>query len=288
MASVAEIDGLTISSGSALLLDTYTNATAAYSVRLLRTAYTGPCMRVRRISDDVEADVGFDSNNEFGLTSPISNTSDAQSYTDFADFVDHTGTPTDGLVRFWYDQSTVGRDAGMATNTRQPQIYDAVNGIIKDNGKPCIQPQATNEFLDINNTGVSGTYDKTMFMVLRASKTLVSPLAGPNNAYVLLAHENSSTTIIEQSVGGADYRLDGATYTTTNRGDLWDEVSPALVLASVLVGSDILTWSVLGSSFSSINWYQSSEMVFFDDDEFNSGNLGGIESNIATAFGITI
>lgn len=285
--NVAEFDGLTVTEPSALLLDTYTNASAAYSVRLLRTAYTGPCMRVRRIIDDVEADVGFDSNNEFGLTSPISNTSDAQSYTDFADFVDHTGTPTDGLVRFWYDQSTVGRDAGMATNTRQPQIYDAVNGIIKDNGRPCIQPQATNEFLDIDNTGVT-TYDKTMFMVLRASKNLVSPVAGSNNAYVLLAQENSTTTIVDQSVGGADYRLDGASYTTTNRGDLWDEVSPALVLASVLVGSNILRWFVLGSTFSSINWYQSSEMVFFDDDEFNSGNLGGIESNIATAFGITI
>jgi len=287
-ASILDIDGVAVPSAAALLLDTYTNATAAYSVRLLRTAYTGPCMRVRRIIDDVEADVGFDSNNEFGLTSPISNTSDGQSYTDFADFVDHTGTPTDGLVRFWYDQSTNGRDAGMATNTRQPQIYDAANGIIEDNGNPCIQPQAVNEFLDIDNTGSPTVYDKTMFMVVRATDTLVSPLGASGNGYVLIAHQNSTVTIIDQSVGGADYRLDGATYTTTDRGDLYDEVSPAPVLASVLVGSNIIRWFVLGSTFSSVSWYQCSEMVFFDDDEFNSGNLGGIESNIATAFGITI
>ena len=285
-ASISTIDGITVPSAT-LLLDTYTNSTGAWSVRLLRTLYTGPCMRVRRISDDVEADVGFDSNNEFGLTSPISNTSDGLSYTDFADFVDHTGTPTDGMVRFWYDQSTEGRDAGMATKTRQCQIYDAVNGIIEDNGHPCIQPQAVNEFLDIDNTGVT-VFDKTMFMVVRATQTLVSPLGGSNNSYVLIAHQNSTSTIIDQSVDGADYRLDGATYTTTTRGDLYDEVSPAPVLASVLIGRNIQQWTVLGSTFSSVSWYQCSEMVFFDDDEFTSGNLSGIESNIATNFGITI
>jgi hypothetical protein len=119
----------------------------AYSVRLLDTAvgvptYTGPCMRVRRASDNVEADVGFDSNDEFGLTSPITNTSDAQSYTDFADFVDHTGTPTDGFVRFWYDQSSNGVDAGQATSGSQPQIYDSATGILEDgsvgNEKPAL------------------------------------------------------------------------------------------------------------------------------------------------------
>lgn len=119
-------------------LDAYP-ATAAYSVRLLRTAYTGDCMRVRRASDNVEADVGFDSNNEFGLTSPISNTSDAQSYTDFADFVDHTGTPTDAFCRWWYDQSGNANDAGQSTPGSQPQIYDATTGLITENAKPALQ-----------------------------------------------------------------------------------------------------------------------------------------------------
>ena len=41
------------------LLDTYPNAAAAYSVRLLRTAYTGSAIRVRRSSDNAEQDIGF-------------------------------------------------------------------------------------------------------------------------------------------------------------------------------------------------------------------------------------
>ena len=44
------------------LLDTYSGAAAAYSVRKVRTAYTGPCIRVRRSSDNAEQDIGFLSN----------------------------------------------------------------------------------------------------------------------------------------------------------------------------------------------------------------------------------
>ena len=87
-------------------------------------------MRVRRASDNVEADVGF-SAGELKLTSPISNTSDSLSYTDLADFVDHTGTPTDAFVRTWYDQSGNSVDAEQSTAGLQPKIYDATTGLIE-------------------------------------------------------------------------------------------------------------------------------------------------------------
>lgn len=44
---------------SPLLLDTYTGAAVAYSLRQLRTAYTGPAIRVRRSSDNAEQDINF-------------------------------------------------------------------------------------------------------------------------------------------------------------------------------------------------------------------------------------
>ena len=140
-ADIANFNGLTIPSAAGLLLDTYTGAAAAYSVRRLRTAYTGAIMRVRRDSDNVEANVGFDSNNELSLTSPISNTSDSQTYTDFADFVDHTGTPANGFVRKWYDQAS-SNDTGQTTATNQPKIYDSSTGLIEKgsvgNEKPAL------------------------------------------------------------------------------------------------------------------------------------------------------
>ncbi len=45
--------------GASLLLDTYTGAAVAYSLRQLRTAYTGAAIRVRRSSDNAEQDINF-------------------------------------------------------------------------------------------------------------------------------------------------------------------------------------------------------------------------------------
>jgi len=139
-ASILDIDGVAVPSAVGA-------PAAAYSVRLLGSAvgissYTGDCMRVRRASDNVEADVAFDAG-ELKLTSAISNTSDAQSYTDFADFVDHTGTPTNAFVRTWYDQSGNAYDAGQSTAASQPKIYDSTTGLIEEgsagNEKPALE-----------------------------------------------------------------------------------------------------------------------------------------------------
>jgi hypothetical protein len=48
---------------SPLILDTYPNAAVAYSLRKLRTAYTGAAIRVRRSSDNAEQDINFVSGN---------------------------------------------------------------------------------------------------------------------------------------------------------------------------------------------------------------------------------
>lgn len=45
-----------------LLLDTYSGSAAAYSLRLLRTDYSGNAIRVRRESDNQEQDIGFANN----------------------------------------------------------------------------------------------------------------------------------------------------------------------------------------------------------------------------------
>ena len=42
------------------LLDKYPDAAAAYGLRLLRSAYLGPAIRVRRASDNAEKDIYFD------------------------------------------------------------------------------------------------------------------------------------------------------------------------------------------------------------------------------------
>ena len=103
-----------------LLLDTYTGAAAAYSVRLLDKDYTGNCMRIRRASDDAETDIGFDSSGDL----------------DTASIASHCGASA-GYVVTWYDQSGNSNDATQSTASAQPQIYNGT-AVITENGKPCL------------------------------------------------------------------------------------------------------------------------------------------------------
>ncbi len=110
------------------LLDTYTGAAAAYSLRKLRTAYSGSAIRVRRASDNTEQDIGF---NVFGELDTVS----------LASFC----SGTDGFVRTFYDQSGNGRDFAQTNTANQPKIYDGTTGVVIDNAKPAMEFDGAND-----------------------------------------------------------------------------------------------------------------------------------------------
>jgi hypothetical protein len=85
-------------SGWSLLLDLYPSAAVAYSLRKLRTAYTGSAIRVRRSSDNTEQDIGF-----------VGRGLDTTALLTFCGV-------GDGFVKTWYDQS------GNANNAIQQQL----------------------------------------------------------------------------------------------------------------------------------------------------------------------
>jgi hypothetical protein len=114
--------------GTPPLLDLYPTAAAAYSVRKLRTAYTGSAIRVRRSSDNTEQNIGF-----------VSGQLDTATLTTFC-------SGTNGFVTTWYDQSGNGINATNPTAANQPQIVSS-GSIILQNGKPTIQGDGTNYFL---------------------------------------------------------------------------------------------------------------------------------------------
>jgi hypothetical protein len=114
------------------LLDDYPSAAAAYSLRKLRTAYTGSAIRVRRaVGSPSEKDIGF-VNNELDV-------SDLQSFC----------SGTDGFVQTWYDQSGNGRNATQTTAANQPQIVSS-GSVISENGKPSLQFDGSNDSLNFN------------------------------------------------------------------------------------------------------------------------------------------
>ena len=141
---------------SGLLLDTYSIVGAAYSLRKLRSAYTGYCIRVSRISDNTTQDIGFTSDGSLDTTALTS-------------FV---GLST-GLVTIWYDQSTSGYNAVPYGILNLPIIVNA-GTLVTLNGKvglsfPGSHGLAGNGGSPCPNIMTSGLY--SLFMVGNALDT---------------------------------------------------------------------------------------------------------------------
>jgi hypothetical protein len=113
-----------------LLLDLFPNASVAYSLRKLRTAYSGSAIRVRRSSDNTEQDIGF-----------VGGDLDTASLLTFCG-------AGNGFVTTWYDQSGNANNATQATAGSQPQIVNS-GSILTVNGKPNIN--ANSKFLSANS-----------------------------------------------------------------------------------------------------------------------------------------
>ena len=113
------------------LLDTYTGAAAAYSLRWLNTDYAGAAIRVRRASDNAEQDIGFTPSGDLDTTA-------------LATFC----SGTDGFVKTWYSQ-TGSNDATQTTTSAQPKIYDSSTGVVTEgtagNEKPALQFDGSND-----------------------------------------------------------------------------------------------------------------------------------------------
>ncbi len=100
------------------LLDQYPGAAAAYSLRNLVGTSNPAVVRVRRDSDNSEAD--------FTATEVSDGT--------LATWV---GAGNDGFVRTWYDQSGNGNDAAQTTTSSQPKIVNA-GAVLLNSDKPTI------------------------------------------------------------------------------------------------------------------------------------------------------
>ena len=100
---------------SALILDTYSGAAVAYSLRKLSNTYSGSVIRVRRSSDNTEQNIGFAADGNL----------DTVALTSFVG-------AGNGFVTTWYDQGGNGRNLVQTTSTRQPQIV--ASGVVSTTG----------------------------------------------------------------------------------------------------------------------------------------------------------
>jgi hypothetical protein len=129
---------LTVTSSASFLLDLYPNAAAAYSLRKLRTAYTGNAIRVRRSiipsGQPSEQDIGF-----------VAGELDTVSLLAFCGV-------GNGFVTTWYDQSGNARDATQTTQANQPQIVSSGIVITLNNKSSIEYTSSVNMNLSVPNS----------------------------------------------------------------------------------------------------------------------------------------
>jgi hypothetical protein len=129
------------------ILDTYTNAQVAFSLRRLSVNYTGNLITVRRDSDNTPQDIGYDSNNELDTVALLA-------------FVG----AGDGFVSVWYDQSGNGSDATQAAASAQFKIVDA--GVVNlSGGKPSLFVGENNNQL-MSTPPIIESSERSQFCVL--------------------------------------------------------------------------------------------------------------------------
>jgi hypothetical protein len=102
------------------VLDSYSGAAAAWSIRKLSAAYSGYAINVRRSSDNATQDIGFDGTGYLDTTALLS-------------FVG----AGNGFVTKWYDQSGNRLDRAQASSGAQPLIVNS-GSLVTLNGKAAV------------------------------------------------------------------------------------------------------------------------------------------------------
>ena len=197
----------TVAEPSLLLLDNLTaTPTAAYSLRKLRDAYAGSCIRIRKTADGTETDIGFsatpDGNGDYWV--------DDAAIASFA--------PAGCTVTTWYDQTTNARNATMTTAGNQPS-YQSTGWA---SSKPALN-LATSRRLNVPDHRGSFTTEIGIVAVARsgtASGVLFNTQqgSGDNSGTQGLAFDASSKLyfIADPTTGGRPQPITTATFTNTN------------------------------------------------------------------------
>ena len=253
---------------SPLLLDLYPNAAGAYSLRKLRTAYSGAAIKVRRSSDNAEQDINF-VNNELDTASLLS-------------FVG----AGNGFVSVWYDQSGSGFNAAQATAANQPKIVNS-GALIVENGKPTILWDGTNDYLDSSMT-ISSNF--TSISIAKTSNILSNAkliLDEPNIKQFLFVNANA----FNWYDGISTYNLGSANISQ----NLFYISANGIDSKVIINGIDKSINTIQNSGYGSLRiggrvgvpqyWNgNSQEIIFYPTDQRD--NYTGIESNINTHYTI--
>lgn len=254
------------------LLDTYSGAEAAYSLRKLRSAYSGNAIRVRRSSDNTEQDFGF-----------VNNVLDTASLLTFVG-------AGNGFVTTWYDQSGNVKNTTQSTAANQPRIVNA-GSIDLVNSKPAILGDGVNDTLI--NSALSLTNPTSIFTVVDKVGTSgafgLCSGAGLSGAFLLSGtgfyfyqngpsfspdynNNNQSLLVAKTATTGTNWELYGNNTTVTNGGQ---NIGTAI--------GDVVSLFDRNGTQSRANMYMQ-EFIVWNSNQMT--NRAGIQTEINTYYTI--
>jgi len=244
------------------LLDDYSGAAAAFSLRLLSSTYSGDAINVWNGTS--YADIGFDGSGELDTTALAA----------------HCGS-NDGFIRYWYDQSGNSNDAAQTTTANMPKIYDGTTGVNLVNGKPATV-HAANALLESPALSLNSSVSLSFVASVNTNSFILS---GQSTSEEMLIAQNSTSTQIDSQVGTPAYYLNGTIKTFTDRADVRTSFSSQKLLYA---DADFSAWTKINFGYyfspSSFPMASMSEFVIWNSDQ--SSNRTNIEDNINTFYNI--
>lgn len=202
--------GIVSSSGGGIpfLLDTYSGARAAYSLRKLSTSYTGDAIIVRRSSDNTSQSIGFNGSGNLDTASLLS-------------FVG----AGNGFVSTWYDQSGNSQNGTQASSAYQPKIVNS-GSLITDNGLPSVLFNNTDSYITFKlDRGVYSAFDSYFVKNSNSDSFYILPTFSGGYGYVAQSGSSSTDLYSNYNVSGnaASTRLyvNNALQSVTTRGSIY-------------------------------------------------------------------
>ena len=254
------------------LLDDYPNASAAYSLRALNSAYTGAAIRVRRSSDNTEQDIKLLYDGSLDTSSLLS-------------FVG----AGDGTISVWYDQSGSGNNATQSNAANQPKVV-SLGSVVSYNSESALEFNGTNNYL-ISGVSLGSTATHiNLYKYSGGTNSVVFDGVGSSNRQVpAFPREFSGTFSIFSgltSINNGAYDTNQHIHITsfdTNDNYYRDGLQ---MLTNVDSGSNTITGGVIGAAFNFSSAFNGvmQEIVIYNSNVLS--DRAGIESNINSNYNI--
>jgi len=240
------------------LLDTYPNATAAYSVRRLSSTYDGALMQVR--IDTVGQplyDIGFDANGDL----------------DTADLISKAAG-NDAFVRTWYDQSGNASNTIQTTSSYQPQIVNS--------GTYLGYLQTFRVFGNmVSSYSYTVSQEYSSFSVFENSGNCVIGGTNSGNSFYGVGQSGSALSSLSGFISPSYYR-NGSVIGTT-RNDVFVE-STSFGQFSLLITAGSSNQLAIGYTGAAYNNNRFKEFVLYPNQTVSRT---GVENNQMTYYGLS-